>query len=71
MASVAFKYVPQTAATTFAFSSDFFFFYDVVISNDKTTSPLRTSIVLYLYYTSKKISLLIFCPLEYIENRDV
>ena len=50
MASVAFKYVPQTAATTFAFSSDFFFFYDVVISNDKTTSPLRTSIVLYLYY---------------------
>ena len=28
MASVAFKYVPQTAATTFAFSSVFFFFYD-------------------------------------------
>ena len=29
MASVAFKYVPQTAATTFAFTSVCFFFYMV------------------------------------------
>ena len=27
MVSAAFKYVPQTAATTFAFSSVWFFFY--------------------------------------------
>ena len=29
MASAVFKYIPQTAATTFAFSSVKFFFYEL------------------------------------------
>ena len=42
MASATFKYVPQTATTTFAFSSVCFFFYGTDLSTRKMVEMVAT-----------------------------